>query len=317
MSSTSSPSRSQTITVVGHVCIDENTDVATRDGHTGASVPVRRTAGSSPVFMNRHWQQLANVDVAVIAPFGVDFLEIDSTLPLLNGPTAVDTMLYRNHIDGPVRRQECVNADRAEPVPIDARAAARLGSSDLVVVCPLLPNFDATYIESVLGHTAALSVLLAQGHFRRVSADGSVGTGPFIDDERVIPLFDVVILSDEDTDDAVTLARAWSERFPGTTIVVTQNSNGATYFQAGIVTRMPTRALAGDRIGNVVGAGDVFAAALAVGYLVSGSIHTAVAGANTVAADFVEAQTHISGPGATGDIDPSALALDAATSPAN
>ncbi|RFA22811.1 PfkB family carbohydrate kinase [Subtercola boreus] len=273
------PARS--VVLVGHVCIDENTG-------TGESGPSRRVPGSPAFFMNRQLQAVAGVDVAVIAPHGSDFLEVDAALPLLNGASAGATLLYRNHIDGDIRMQECFNAWNARPVPIDGRFAAELGRADIVVVCPLLANFGVDYVDSVLAPAKALKMLLVQGYLRSVSADGSVGKRRFDEYANIVPRFDVAVFSDEDMDDALEVAGRWSIEFPRTIIVVTENRRGASYFQAGVRTAVDAHPLDRRGVGSVIGAGDVFSAALAVGLQSGSDIRAAVVRANADAAAFID-----------------------------
>ncbi|MDO9397174.1 MAG: PfkB family carbohydrate kinase [Herbiconiux sp.] len=278
------PAAVRRVVMVGHVCIDENSG-------TGLPPAGERVAGSPAVFMNRYLRGAAEVEVAVLAPYGPDFLDVDSALPLLNGPTAERTLLYRNHLDGDQRTQECFDAALAHPVPVDAEAARALDAADLVIVCPLLPDLSAEYVASVLDGRGALSVLLAQGGFRRVDARGRVSRGSFADAERIIPLFDLVVFSDDDVDAPLETARRWSAAYPGTVVVVTQNRHGSTWFSGGVGTAVPARALRvpDGAAGNVIGTGDVFSAALALARLETGDVHAAVQCATAAAADFIDA----------------------------
>ena len=267
------------IVIVGHVCIDENTGVDAED---------ERVAGSPAFFMNRHLQSLPGVSVSVIAPYGADFRSVDTTLPLLNAPTAARTLLYRNHIDGDERRQECFHSEGAAPVPLTPAFERELGVAGLVVVCPLLPNFTPEYLNEVLAPVAAVKVLLVQGYLRTVAHDGTVSKRSFDEYAEVVPRFDVAILSDEDMDDALETAATWSLEFPSTQIVVTQNRLGASFFERGVGVNVPARALERPGVGSVIGAGDVFSAALAVSCTRGVGIGVAVEQANTVAAGFID-----------------------------
>ncbi|MDF2444361.1 MAG: hypothetical protein JWR01_2564 [Subtercola sp.] len=279
----------RSVVIVGHVCIDENTG-----SDSGDSSPqrLRRTAGSPAFFINRQLQAVPDVAVSVIAPHDVDFLDLRSGVPLLNPATPGGTLLYRNHIDGDVRRQECFHAQNADPVPVTAEYARALAAADIVIVAPLLANFTPGYLDAALqsARPDALTLLLVQGYLRAVGGDGSVGQREFAEYAEVIPRFDVVVFSDEDLSDALAVADRWSREFPGTKVLVTQNRHGATCFEAGVPVHVPATPLERQGVGSVIGAGDVFSAALAVSYRDSGDIRDAIGRAHGITARFIDGE---------------------------
>lgn len=277
----------RSVVIVGHVCIDENTGA---DADGAGPRPLRREAGSPAFFMNRQLRRVDGVRVSVIAPYGPDFRAVDDTLPLANPATAGETLLYRNHIEGDVRRQECFHAGSADPVPVTPELRRSIGRADIVIVAPLLPSFTAEALDTVLAAASggALTMLLVQGYLRAVSPEGAVTQRTFAEAAEVLPRFDVVVLSDEDTVDAVATATRWSTDFPQTTIVVTENRHGATYLRGGVAERVAARPIERSGVGSVIGAGDVFSAALALALGEGQGIHSAVTAANDAAGAFID-----------------------------
>ncbi|TQL54456.1 carbohydrate kinase family protein [Subtercola boreus] len=279
----------RSVVVVGHVCIDENTGT---DSGDSSPQRLRRSAGSPAFFMNRQLRTVPGVTVSVIAPYSDDFVDLRSGVPLLNPATPGGTLLYRNHIEGDVRRQECFHSQNADPVPLTSSYARALAHADIVVVAPLLANFTPEYLTAALAETrpGTLTMLLLQGYLRTVGEDGTVGQRDFVEYADVIPLFDVVVFSDEDLGDALAVADRWSREFPGRAIVVTQNRHGATGFENGVATHVPAKPLERQGVGSVIGAGDVFSAALALSYRESRDIRDAISRAHGVTAGFIDGE---------------------------
>lgn len=285
------PRTERSVVIVGHVCIDENTGTRSgTDPEVSGPHLLRREAGSPAFFMNRQLQQVCGVRVSVIAPHGPDFREVDDSLPLLNPATAGETLLYRNHIEGDIRRQECFHAGSADPVPLTPALTRSLEQADIVVVAPLLPSFTAGALEAALapGRPDALKMLLVQGYLRAVSSTGAVTQRDFDEYADVLPRFDVAVLSDEDQRDALVAAARWSTEFPQTTIVVTQNRHGATSFRGGVARSITPQPLERSGVGSVIGTGDVFSAALALALGEGHGIHSAVMRANDAAGAFID-----------------------------
>ncbi|GAA1000678.1 PfkB family carbohydrate kinase [Subtercola frigoramans] len=301
LSATLSPS----VTIVGHVCIDENradddsavdepnVDSLGRGGSgdgtnaSSGSGETRRSAGSPAVFMAPQFSRNSVDDVSVLAPYADDFPSLGAGLDFLNPPQAGTTMLYRNIIEGGLRRQECQASAAAEPVPLNEAISARLASTDILVVAPLLPTFTADYVRQLAGGVPshAVTILIAQGYLRDVTDDAVVVKRAFSEHAEILPLFDLVVFSDEDISDALVVARNWSGLYPRVRFVVTQNSAGATIFSAGSATHVAAHPI--DTVGQAIGTGDVFSAEFALSYFHSGDAVAAVAEANVAAADFI------------------------------
>ena len=267
------------MTVLGHVCVDEN------------SVDGRRTvsAGSPAVYIQRQFFDRAEVEVAVISPYGEDFALFAAGLPLVGPPTAARTLLYRNTVALGRRTQQCLNVESSSPAPLDDEAIRVLRATDILMLTPLVPNFDAEFVRTAahLLPSSAATVLLAQGYLREIGATGHVGKRSFDDFREVLPLVDVVVLSDEDADDAVGTASEWVRRIPEISVVVTENRNGATLVTRDGRMTFPADPIGDDRMLDGIGAGDVFSAELALRFHQTRDIADAIGAANSAAARFL------------------------------
>ncbi|QWT24230.1 carbohydrate kinase family protein [Subtercola sp. PAMC28395] len=289
---------SPSVTIVGHVCIDQNrtvedlTDEHRIDNGAGTSATVDAgdtgsSAGSPAVYMAPQFSRNGVDDVYVLAPYSDDFLGLGAGLHFLNPPQPGRTMLYRNIIEGGLRRQECYLSETAKSVPLNDVVADRLASTDILVVAPLLPTLTADYIRQVTAAAPshAVTILIAQGYLRDVTDESVVVKRAFIEHADILPQFDLVVFSDEDISDALVVARNWSGLYPQVRFVVTQNSAGATVFCAGMPTHVAAHPI--DTVGQAIGAGDVFSAALSFSYFRGGDAVDAVAEANSAAAEFI------------------------------
>jgi sugar/nucleoside kinase (ribokinase family) len=103
-----------------------------------------------------------------------------------------------------------------------------------------------------------------------------------LDDPSILNLFDAVVISDEDIDDAVEIATVWSKGCANTSIIITKAREGATLLQDGKCTDIPTaRPLGVHEIVDSVGAGDMFSAEIAVKLFEGASAEQAIEFAHT------------------------------------
>jgi len=104
--------------------------------------------------------------------------------------------------------------------------------------------------------SGAKRVLAAQGLLRSFAADGTVMATPWIDYAGLLPKVDAVVVSEEDhAEDS-----AW---LPYTTVVVTQAERGSDLHAKGATTHVAAFPVA--EVIDQTGAGDAFAASLALG----------------------------------------------------
>lgn len=127
-------------------------------------------------------------------------------------------------------------------------------------------------------------VLAAQGFLREWSADGKVTPRVWADAEQVLAAANAIaVLSEEDLGGDASVAGGWSKVAP---VVVTVGDRGACLYEAGAAT--PVAASRAERVVDAIGAGDAFAAALALALADGQGLHDAVRYANAVASFAVE-----------------------------
>lgn len=251
--------------VVGHVCIDTN-----QSEHAAYCA-----RGSPAVFMEQTWKQLPNINVSIIAPYGADLLAFPRHLSLYpSNPLGIHTLVYENIVTEGVRTQKCLYVQESTPIPIDTHVISMITSADIVCLAPLTPYFPATYVSELKRHIKknAIMALLPQGYFREITTDGTVHVREFEEAPEILPVMDIVIVSDQDHPDMLSLGTYWSDLYKSI-VVVTQAERGATVIENGIPTSIPTEAVPLDSIISSVGAGDVFGAAFLYKYIIS---HNAV-----------------------------------------
>lgn len=252
--------------VAGHVCLDEIV----------ASAGVTRAAGSPAVFMAPVLVE-AGIEPLISAPHGADFDALGTGLRFLEPPAGAQTLLYVNDVRTERRRQSVGHADvlaRDTAAPSPATRAALAGAAALVLT-PLLPLRDELVAELVsLLPAGALRVALVQGYLRRLgtAVDGAQPVEPreFTEADAVLPIMDVAVLSEEDLGDPAAAHHAagmWSAAHPSTAIVVTRGEAGASAYLRGERRDVPAHPVGVLSAANLVGAGDLFSAALVVSLL--------------------------------------------------
>ena len=174
------------------------------------------------------------------------------------------------------------------------RARARgIAASDLP---PALAQPDAVVFGSIaheLGDSlyasfrGAARVVAAQGYLRQWDADGSVRPRTWSDPRLVLAEVDAVVVSEEDLAGDDDLAPAWS-RVAKAAIVVTLAERGARLWREGAAEDVPGFPVL---VVDQTGAGDAFAAGLAVALAERRPLRDAVRFANAVASFAVEGRS--------------------------
>ena len=270
------------IVVIGSVCIDTNT---TEKGETYIG-----WGGTGP-YSALTARKLGVSNVTIAASYGPDFTEYGKGFNLVPGPIeGVQTLTYTNVTTRAGRIQTCHNAETAGPPRLTEELRKLIKRADILVVAPLVPWENTNYIDELVGAASddAVSVLCPQGYFRNIQADGSIQPRTFSEHSSLLALFDLIILSREDTPNAVEAAASWARDLSETKIIVTEAEKGAKiilprangtqeYRQVG------TTAIAPEDVRDSVGCGDFFAMATAIEYWRSGDIDRAVANAHETA----------------------------------
>jgi sugar/nucleoside kinase (ribokinase family) len=121
-----------------------------------------------------------------------------------------------------------------------------------------------------------LKVLLPQGYLRYINDDGLVQPKNFDEAYDILPLLDLVVLSDEDHPQANAQAHAWKRASPHTEIILTQNARGASIIHEDKLIHIPTTPIPDKQIIDSVGCGDVFSAATAYYLFATNDIELAI-----------------------------------------
>jgi ribokinase len=165
---------------------------------------------------------------------------------------------------------------------------AALVDSEAVILGSIAHEID----RSLLGAFGdAASVVTAQGYLREWSADGSIHPRRWDDVEEVTATASAIVLSEEDVAGDLDEPRRWaSRRAQGdqhTPVIVTFAERGSLVLQDGTERMVP--AFHADRVVDPTGAGDAFAAGLAVALAEGRELLDAVRFAHAVASFAVEA----------------------------
>lgn len=143
---------------------------------------------------------------------------------------------------------------RAKAAPITRAEVGRaIGTPKAVLLASIAGELDDSLFAPWSG---AKRVLAAQGLLRSFGADGTVVATPWTDYARLLPKVDAVVVSEDDhAEDS-----AW---LPFTTVVVTEAERGSELHARGRTDHV--RAFAVAEVIDQTGAGDAFAASLALG----------------------------------------------------
>jgi len=143
---------------------------------------------------------------------------------------------------------------RAKAAPITRGEVGRaVGIPKAVLLASIAGELDDSLFAPWSG---AKRVLAAQGLLRSFDADGTVVATAWSDYARLLPKVDAVVVSEEDRAEF----SAW---LPFTTVVVTEAERGSTLHARGRTDHVPAFAVA--EVIDQTGAGDAFAASLALG----------------------------------------------------
>ena len=263
------------IQIVGHVCIDNN--VTEHASYTAA--------GSPAMFMQEILGQFPDCDVTIVAPYGADFLPFTKDTTLYpHEPLAIATMVYENTIREGKRTQKCFHYETARPVDLDEQLIELIKAADVICLAPLAPNYSAAYIQKLLQYKKkeARVVLSPQGWYRQFDEANNVKVRDFVEAEAILPIVDVVIVSDQDHGDMAGIAAEWNSRY-GCVVVMTEAEKGARVFDGGTQTEVSTSPVPPDQIISSVGAGDIFTAAFIYSFAQSHDSIRAAAFANQIA----------------------------------
>ncbi len=263
------------ILIIGHVCIDENTSEKVS----------YKNWGSPLMYMAKYLQTQPDTEVTLLAPYGEDFLGYLRGIHMANKPMPTPTLLYRNESTGAGRMQSTENSQLAGPVEITNQLAGVLSAADILILAPLLQNYKYSYVKNLFEYLSrdCVTVLSPQGYLRKVDSDGQISYQKFSDAHKIVPLFDMVVASNEDMPDAANELTAWSQLAKTTNIIMTEGEKGASIIKNGKLTQVTTNAVPSNQIIDSVGCGDIFTAATAYNYFQTRDLLSAVRSGNEAA----------------------------------
>lgn len=267
------------LVIAGHVCIDKNII----DG-------VRRDSwGSSAMYISEYFKKDNEISVKIISPYGEDFSEYSQSAPIINGVTDSKTLLYENIVKNGTRKQWCSYSTEITLPQVSPDVIASLKTAHIFMLAPMTPGFGVEYVNSLLNKLSekCLKVLLPQGYFRYIADDNTVLKRDFVESSELIHQFHLVILSEDDATDSISIANNWSASHSGTATVVTQAEKGATYSRSGKHYSVNTIPIPNGEIANPVGGGDVFSGILATQLITTKNLQKAIRLANQKTAIYL------------------------------
>jgi sugar/nucleoside kinase (ribokinase family) len=254
---TEKPPLRPTITIVGHVCLDNNIV----DGIS------RKSWGSAAMYIARYLAKEFSIRPSIISAYGNDFRQHAAGFTLVGESGDHPTLLYENRITNGHRVQLCHHRHYSPPVKLRQEVTDLLSKTDLLIVAPMLANYSVEYIQQIMRYVSkkSLKALLPQGYMRSINENNEVEKRHFIEAPHILPYFDAVIASEEDGNDTLQLASTWATYKQRSSIVITQAEKGATLFYQGETRHIPTVPLPLREIKNPVGSGDTFSAQFVMG----------------------------------------------------
>lgn len=263
------------VVIFGHVCIDHN--ISNRTEYT--------SAGSAAMFMEKVFRHLSGVSASIVSHYGSDFL------PYLEGiqiypqqPQGEQTLVYHNDTRTHPRIWKAFLRENSPLVKLDHDLAVRIGSADVIIFAPLLPNLRVSYIQTVLmsANEHALKIILPQGYLRDFDTQDTVVVREFKEAHAVLSLMDFAILSSDDYPNVEEVSVGWAGS-TGVTVVVTNGQEGATVVSEQGQVVVPGKPIPEAMVVDSVGAGDIFAACFIHRYFHSRDIEDSIAFANRLA----------------------------------
>jgi sugar/nucleoside kinase (ribokinase family) len=263
------------ICIIGTVCIDKN--VSENASYT--------SAGSPAMFMHKIFNQFNDCNVSIVASYGPDFLRYLNGVNIFpKQPNCEKTLVYENVSNAGFRTQKSYNRDNAFAVDLDNSIVEVLRQADIVFFAPQQPIYTKEYIKSIVTNLKpdTLRVLLPQGFYRNFDAENNVLVRKFTESKDILPLMDIVIVSEQDSLNMVGQAKEWSSNMKLIS-VVTLGASGAVAFKNDEEIMLPATPVPEEEIIDSVGSGDIFSASFAYRYRQTDNIKEAGRFANAVA----------------------------------
>jgi sugar/nucleoside kinase (ribokinase family) len=191
-------------------------------------------------------------------------------------PSEVTTTFGFRYVDG--RRHMRLRARARGIAPSDVPAEWR--GAGAVVLGSVAHELE----RSLFGTTAPrATVLVAQGYLREWSANGEIRPREWEDADEIVPLVTAVVLSEDDVAGDLRAPRSWARHGR---VYVTLAERGVLVLDRGSETTIP--GYPAERVIDQTGAGDAFAAGLALALAEGRQLDDCARYANAVASFAVE-----------------------------
>lgn len=257
---------------IGHVARDEFPDGAHRLGGTALyAAATAARLGVPTALVTRVGPHERDELARTCAGLEIDLRALDGVV--------TTTFAFRWEPDGTrvLRLRARAKGIALADIPADLRSA------DALVLGTIARELSD---DLLVGEAASVSVLAAQGLLRTWDADGTVGPSPWDRAEDAIRGISCVVLSEDDVAGDAGLVERWSR---ATAVVLTLADRGARIYRGGRpVADLP--AYAPDRIVDPTGAGDTFAAGVAIALAEGRTLEEACRFANAVASFGLEGE---------------------------
>lgn len=259
-----------TLLAIGHVARDEFPDGAHRLGGTALyAAATAARLGVPTALVTRVGPRERDELVRTCAGLGIDLRTLDANVTTTFGFRWDET--GKRILTLRARAKAIALAD----IPDDLRSA------DALVFGSIARELSQ---DLLTGETARVSVLAAQGMLRTWDADGTVRPATWTDAEQMIRALSCVVLSDDDVAGDTRPVERWSTVGP---VVLTLAERGCRLYERGHPTAdLPAYPPA--RVVDTTGAGDTFAAGLAVALAEGRGLVEACRFANAVASFGLE-----------------------------
>ncbi len=257
---------------IGHVACDEFPDGAHRLGGTALyAAATAARLGLETSLVTRVGPHEKDELVRTCAGLGIDLRALD----------ALVTTTFAFHWDEQGHRILQLKA-RAKAIAL-ADIPADLRSADALVLGTIAREISADLFG---GEAARVSVLAAQGLLRTWDADGTIQPTAWPQAEDLIGGLTCVVLSEDDVGGDVAMVERWSRLVP---VALTLAERGARLYE-GVRPSAEVPAFLPERVVDTTGAGDTFAAGLAIALSEGKPLVEACRFANAVASFGLEGE---------------------------
>ena len=191
-------------------------------------------------------------------------------------------MVYENNSEGNLRTQKALNREFTRPVPIDEGLIKRIEKSDIIYFAPLTPAYEVEYVKKCFSYVPkdALKIFLPQGYCRDFTQDDEVIQRTFVEAKDLVPLFDFVIVSEQDHQDMLSITRKWAEEIK---VIMTMGDKGAMYLDRMHSFIVHTEKVPVKDVVSSIGSGDIFSASFGYMYRLTQDVHKSLEFANSIA----------------------------------